>query len=61
VLCDIEGQPAAFRQEGFSPCRSGSMVQLDWSLEDVHRFDKKSGVRLDEGTATLVALAVARP
>jgi hypothetical protein len=48
VLCDIEGHPAAFRQEGFGSCRAGSVVQLEWSPEHVHRFDKKTGARLDD-------------
>jgi sn-glycerol 3-phosphate transport system ATP-binding protein len=61
VLCEVVGRPAAFRQEGFSPYRTGSMVELDWSPEHVHRFDKKTGARLDDGTATVVALAAARP
>jgi sn-glycerol 3-phosphate transport system ATP-binding protein len=61
VLCDVEGRPAAFRQAGFSPYRTGSMVELDWSPEHVHRFDKKTGARLDDGTVTVLALAAARP
>ena len=46
VMCDVGGHPAAFRQEGFSPSRPGSVVQLDWLSEHVHRFDRKTGVRL---------------
>ena len=61
VLCDIEGRPAAFRQEGFGSCRAGSVVQLEWSPEHVHRFDKKTGDRLDDESSTVRALAAARP
>jgi sn-glycerol 3-phosphate transport system ATP-binding protein len=61
VMCDIAGHPAAFRQEGFSPWRPGSMVHLDWSPEHVHRFDKKSGARLEDRKESVMALTASGP
>jgi sn-glycerol 3-phosphate transport system ATP-binding protein len=57
VLCEVEGRPAAFRQEGFSACKSGDVVQLAWSPQHVHCFDRETGARLDAGKATDAALA----
>src|SRR5437660_1508711 len=61
VICDVGGHPAAFRQEGFSPWRPGSVVQLDWSPEHVHRFDRQSGARLIDSGESVVTLAAAPP
>jgi sn-glycerol 3-phosphate transport system ATP-binding protein len=61
VMCDIAGRPAAFRQEGFSPSRPGSVVHLDWPPEHVHRFDKKSGARLEDLRESVVALTASGP
>jgi sn-glycerol 3-phosphate transport system ATP-binding protein len=58
VICDVDGHPAAFRQEGFSPSRPGNVVQLDWLPEHVHRFDRKTGVRLEDRREAVVAVAV---
>jgi sn-glycerol 3-phosphate transport system ATP-binding protein len=57
VICDVDGYPAAFRQEGFSPSRPGNVVQLDWLPEHVHRFDRKTGVRIEDRREAVVAVA----
>jgi sn-glycerol 3-phosphate transport system ATP-binding protein len=57
VICDVDGHPAAFRQEGFSPSRPGNVVQLDWLPEHVHRFDRKTGVRIEDRREAVVAVA----
>jgi len=45
VLCDIDGQPASVRQDGFSRVSVGDTVQLSWDSQSEHRFDEKSGRR----------------
>jgi sn-glycerol 3-phosphate transport system ATP-binding protein len=47
VLCEIEGQPVAVRQDGFSKANPGDEVRLAWDVGHEHRFDQKSGRRLD--------------
>src|SRR3954452_15978865 len=46
VLCDIEGQPASVRQDGFSKVSVGDTIQLSWDSHSEHRFDEKSGRRI---------------
>ena len=46
VLCDIDGQPASVRQDGFSKVSVGDTVQLSWDLQSEHRFDEKTGQRI---------------
>src|SRR5947209_15852158 len=46
VLCDIEGQPASVRQDGFSKVTVGETIQLSWDSQSEHRFDEKSGRRI---------------
>jgi sn-glycerol 3-phosphate transport system ATP-binding protein len=47
VLCDVEGQPVAVRQSGFSKATPGEEVRLAWSADDEHLFDKTTGRRRD--------------
>ena len=46
VLCDIEGQPASVRQDGFSKVNVGDTIQLSWDSQSEHCFDEKSGRRI---------------
>jgi len=46
VLCEIDGQQASVRQDGFSKVSVGDMVQLMWDTASEHRFDEESGRRL---------------
>ena len=45
VLCEIEGQPIAVRQDGFSRSEPGVTIRLAWSAGDEHRFDATTGTR----------------
>jgi sn-glycerol 3-phosphate transport system ATP-binding protein len=45
VLCEIEGQPIAVRQDGFCKAEPGETVRLAWSADDEHRFDATTGTR----------------
>jgi sn-glycerol 3-phosphate transport system ATP-binding protein len=45
VLCDIDGQPIAVRQDGFSKSEPGDTIRLSWSAGDEHRFDAATGTR----------------
>src|SRR4051794_33775334 len=47
VLCDIEGQPASVRLEGFSKVRPGEDVRIAWEPGLEHRFDSNSEARLE--------------
>jgi sn-glycerol 3-phosphate transport system ATP-binding protein len=51
VLCEIDGQPIAVRQEGFSKAGTGDEVRLAWNAADEHKFDKTSGARLASSTS----------
>ena len=46
VQCDIDGQPAFVRQDGFNKLNVGDTVQLSWDCQREHRFDEKSGNRI---------------
>ena len=48
ILCEVEGQPVAVRQDGFSKALPGDDVRLGWDAAHEHQFDQKSGRRLDE-------------
>ena len=45
VLCDVDGQPIAVRQDGFSKSEPGDTIRLSWSAGDEHRFDAATGTR----------------
>ena len=47
VLCEIDGQPVAVRQNGFSKTAPGDTILLGWDSIHEHQFDKTSGRRLD--------------
>ena len=40
ILCEIEGQPVAVRQDGFSKARPGDDVRLGWDAAHEHQFDQ---------------------
>ena len=48
ILCEVEGQPVAVRQDGFSKALPGEDIRLAWDVVHEHQFDQKSGRRLDE-------------
>jgi len=48
ILCEVEGQPVAVRQDGFSKALPGEDVRLAWDAAHEHQFDQKSGRRLDQ-------------
>jgi sn-glycerol 3-phosphate transport system ATP-binding protein len=50
VLCEIEGQPIAVRQDGFSKAAPGDDIRLAWTTSDEHQFDQATGHRLDPAT-----------
>lgn len=45
IICDLDGQPVAVRQEGFSKVGIDEMVRLAWAANDEHQFDQKTGSR----------------
>jgi sn-glycerol 3-phosphate transport system ATP-binding protein len=47
VLCEVEGQLVAVRQNGFSKAAPGDTIFLGWDSIHEHQFDKTSGRRLD--------------
>jgi sn-glycerol 3-phosphate transport system ATP-binding protein len=47
ILCEVEGQPVAVRQDGFSKAVPGDDIRLAWDAAHEHQFDQKSGRRLD--------------
>ena len=47
ILCEIEGQPVAVRQNGFSKAAPGDTIRLGWDSIREHQFDRTSGRRLD--------------
>ena len=47
VLCEIDGQPVAVRQNGFSKAASGDKIRLAWDSIHEHHFEGSSGRRLD--------------
>ena len=49
ILCEVEGQPVAVRQDGFSKALPGDDVRLAWDAAHEHQFDQTSGRRLDAG------------
>jgi sn-glycerol 3-phosphate transport system ATP-binding protein len=48
ILCEVEGQPVAVRQDGFSKALPGDDIRLAWDVVHEHQFDQKSGRRLDQ-------------
>ena len=46
VLCEINGQPIAVRQDGFSRAAPGDNIRLVWTDADEHQFDQTTGGRL---------------
>ena len=48
ILCEVEGQPVAVRQDGFSKALPGEDIRLAWDVVHEHQFDQKSGRRLDQ-------------
>jgi sn-glycerol 3-phosphate transport system ATP-binding protein len=46
VLCEINGQPIAVRQDGFSRAALGDNIRLAWTVADEHQFDQTTGARL---------------
>jgi sn-glycerol 3-phosphate transport system ATP-binding protein len=46
VLCEINGQPIAVRQDGFSRAALGDNIRLAWTAADEHQFDQTTGARL---------------
>jgi sn-glycerol 3-phosphate transport system ATP-binding protein len=59
VLCEIENQPIAVRQEGFSKAAPGETVRLAWASSDEHQFDQATGHRLAPATSDPARLATA--
>ena len=51
VLCEINGQSIAVRQEGFSRAAPGDEVRLAWNAADEHQFNQTSGARLASSTS----------
>lgn len=51
VLCEVDGQPVAVRQDGFSKAAVGDRIRLGWDIGHEHHFDQKTGQRLDTTAA----------
>jgi len=47
VLCDVDGQAVAVRQDGFSKAAPGDEIRLAWRADDEHIFDTATGRRCD--------------
>jgi sn-glycerol 3-phosphate transport system ATP-binding protein len=50
VLCEINGQSIAVRQDGFSKAAPGEDIRLAWTGADEHQFDQNTGARLPAAT-----------
>ncbi len=48
ILCEIDGQPLAVRQSGFSKAAPGDTIRLAWDSIREHQFDRASGRRLEQ-------------
>jgi len=46
VVCDIDGQNVAVRQDGFSKAGVGDTIRLTWGVEHEHWFHPQSGRRV---------------
>jgi sn-glycerol 3-phosphate transport system ATP-binding protein len=51
VICEVDGQPVAVRQDGFSKAAVGDRIRLGWDIGHEHHFDQKTGQRLDTTAA----------
>jgi sn-glycerol 3-phosphate transport system ATP-binding protein len=47
VVCDIDGQDAAIRQDGFVRTSPGERIAVAWDAAHEHHFDEASGRRID--------------
>lgn len=47
ILCDVDGQRIAIRQDGFSKVAPRDQVRIAWDTTSEHRFDPSSGLRLE--------------
>jgi sn-glycerol 3-phosphate transport system ATP-binding protein len=48
VVCEIDGQAVAIRQDGFIKTRAGEPIQVAWDAAQEHQFDKASGRRIEK-------------
>lgn len=48
VVCDIDGQDIAIRQDGFVRTGAGERVNVAWDAAHEHHFDQASGRRTDK-------------
>jgi sn-glycerol 3-phosphate transport system ATP-binding protein len=56
VLCTVGQQQVAVRVEGHSLLRAGEPVHIGWSEEHVHRFDPRTGLRMDKAESGAAAM-----
>ena len=48
VVCDIDGQEIAIRQDGFVRTSTGESVNVAWDAANEHHFDQVSGRRIEK-------------
>ena len=48
VVCEIDGQAVAIRQDGFIKTSAGEHIQVAWDAAQEHQFDKASGRRIEK-------------
>jgi sn-glycerol 3-phosphate transport system ATP-binding protein len=51
VVCDIDGQNVAVRQDGFSKAGVGDTIRLTWDVQHEHWFHQQSGRRVAAPTS----------
>jgi sn-glycerol 3-phosphate transport system ATP-binding protein len=58
LACEIDGQPLAVRQTGFSKAAPGDDIRLAWMAADEHQFDQASGARLASAASDMKQAAI---
>jgi sn-glycerol 3-phosphate transport system ATP-binding protein len=48
VVCEIDGQAVAIRQDGFIKTSPGERIQVAWDAAQEHQFDTASGRRIEK-------------
>ena len=52
IVCEVDDQPLAVREEGFSRISPGDEVRISWDANNEHQFDPATGCRLAKQAAT---------
>ena len=52
IVCEVDKQPLAVREEGFSRISPGDEIRISWDASNEHQFDPATGCRLAKQAAT---------